>query len=60
MNFFDTLENEGITRSTINVLDDELINNWTIFNSMGESHFDKLLPLVKVGQHALLFSMWKK
>ena len=58
--FFNSLEKQGITKATVATLEDELVTSWQIFSSLGENHFTKLLPQLKVGQHALLFEIWQK
>ena len=40
------------------VLVDEQIISFAVFNSLREEHFEKLLPRLKVGQHALLYKLW--
>jgi hypothetical protein len=54
------LEEEGLQSASLKILEDEMINNKEIFLTLTEAHFEKLLPLLKVGQHALLLNIWKK
>ena len=47
----------GVNDSVISVLEDELVVTSVIFSSLRGEHFEKLLPRVKVGQHALLLKV---
>ena len=48
----------GVTEETKKVLVDEGIVSKSIFSSLREEHFERLLPKLKVGQHALLLKIW--
>ena len=56
--FLQYLDSNNITEGTQQVLREELINTRTLFGSLEKQHFDKLLPKLKVGQHALLLQLW--
>ena len=40
------------------MLKDEEITTDKMFQSLREEHFEKLLPKLKIGQHALLLKLW--
>ena len=52
------LASAGIMEGVVSVLEEELILSSTIFYSLREEHFEKLLPRLKVGQRALLLRLW--
>ena len=54
------LRNEGVSDETIDILVEEEIRTVNVFTSLGEEHFRKLLPKMKVGHHALLIKLWDK
>ena len=56
----DLLVKSGVNSSTIDVLESEMIVTKEIFFSLGDSHFQHILPKLKVGQHALLLNIWQK
>lgn len=54
----DVLKKEGIIDATIAVLESEMITSLDIFYSLGDSHFQQILPKLKIGQHVLLLNIW--
>ena len=50
----------GVSEETKKVLLDEGIVSQSIFSSLREEHFERLLPKLKVGQHALLLRTWDR
>ena len=52
------LRSAGVSEEALQVLGDEEILTMTIFSSLREEHFERLLPKLKVGQHALLLKLW--
>ena len=48
----------GISDAAISVLEEELILTSVVFGSLREEHFEKLLPKMKVGEHAALLKLW--
>ena len=56
--FRDVLQRAGVTSATIAILDNEMILTEDIFYSLSETHFQHILPRIKIGQHALLLGMW--
>ena len=52
------LAEEPVSEETKKVLLEEGIVSKTIFLSLREEHFERLLPKLKVGQHALLLKIW--
>ena len=50
----------GVSEDTKKVLLDEGIVSKAIFSSLREEHFERLLPRLKVGQHALLLKIWDR
>ena len=49
----------GITDTTQVVLEEESVFNMSVFLSLREEHFERLLPKLKVGQHATLMKAWE-
>ena len=58
-NFRSYLLASGITESTITVLEEELVLSSALFGSLREEHFEKLLPKLRVGEHAALWQLWE-
>ena len=56
----DLLVKSGVNSSTIDILESEMIVTKEIFFSLGDSHFQHILPKLKVGQLALLLNIWQK
>ena len=54
------LSTQGITRCTLDTLEEELITTTKVFCLLKEEHLRKLFPKLKVGQHALLINIWKE
>ncbi|CAI8030351.1 hypothetical protein GBAR_LOCUS17213 [Geodia barretti] len=48
----------GITDTSITVLEDVNVSSMTVFVSLREEHFEKLLPRLTVGDHAVLLKLW--
>ena len=53
------LSTSGVEPGCLAILEEENILNFTIFTSLREEHFEKLLPLLKVGEHAMLLKLWE-
>ena len=53
------LMNIGIDEGTIEILQEEMVMTMDIFIVLKEEHFERLLPKVKVGQHAQLLKLWE-
>ena len=51
---------DEVTEDTKQVLVEEGITSKRVFSSLREEHFEKLLPKLKVGQHALLLRIWDR
>ena len=58
-NFKSYLSKAGLSEAAIAVLEEEVVITFVIFQSLREEHFERLLPRMKVGQHALLLKMWE-
>ena len=54
------LASANISEETCSVLEDEGIILLEAFSSLREEHFERLLPKLKVGQHALLMRLWDR
>ena len=54
------LASANISEETCSVLEDEGIILLEVFSSLREEHFERLLPKLKVGQHALLMRLWDR
>ena len=52
------LKSSGISEDSISVLEEEGVVSLAILTSLREEHFEKLLPNLKVGQHALIMKIW--
>lgn len=48
----------GIGESSIPTLEEESVLTMSVFVSLREEHFEKLLPKLKVGEHATLLKLW--
>ena len=48
----------GVSEEAIAVLEEELVLNTVVFSCLREEHFEKLLPKLKVGDHAALLKVW--
>ena len=57
--FSKLLLSHGIAPSTISVLEKDVFNT-SIFLSLNEAHLQKLVPLMKIGQHAILLQFWRE
>ena len=58
-NFKSYLSKAGLSEAVIAVLEEEVVVTFVIFQSLREEHFERLLPRLKVGQHALLLKIWE-
>ena len=47
-----------ICEAAISVLEEELILTSVVVGSLPEEHFDKILPKMKVKEHAALLKLW--
>ena len=54
---FKYFTSEGVTAETIEELVKEEIVTTEIFLSLKDQHFTRLLPNLKVGQHALIYKL---
>ena len=52
------LDTAGVTAETKKVLLEQGIVSKMVFSSLREEHFERLLPSVTLGQHALLLKVW--
>ena len=57
--FLKELEGVNLTEETLDVMMDEMILSKGVFLSLQRDHFMKLLPKLKVGQHAVLLKYWE-
>ena len=57
-NFRRFLSASGIGEDGRAVLEEEGVLTSAIFGSLREEHFEKLLPKLKVGDHATLLKLW--
>ena len=51
---------EGIVEDTIEVLFSEAIISKQILSLLHEEHLQKLLGKIRIGEHAILTSIWQK
>ena len=51
---------EGISSSSVSVLEKEEVMSFNVFSSLTENHTEQLFHKVKLGQHALLQKIWKQ
>ena len=49
-----------ISDDTVKVMEEEGVVSLAIFSSLWEEHFEKLLPKLRVGQHAMLLRLWDR
>ena len=59
-NFKSYLRLSGVSEAAIAVLEEELVLNSVVFSCLREEHFERLLPKLKVGDHAALLKVWDK
>ena len=52
------LLSSGVVSETVNSLEEEKILSVKIFKALREEHFERLLPKLSIGQHALLLKIW--
>ena len=53
------LMTSGISEAAIKLLEEELVVTSAVFRALREEHFEKLLPKLKVGEHAALLREWE-
>ena len=58
--FVQLLKSEGIVEDTIEVLCSEAIISKQILSLLHEEHLQKLLGKIRIGEHAILTSIWQK
>ena len=58
--FIEFLSSVGVTDESISVLEKEAILSKSVYFSLKREHFERLLPFLKVGQHALILSIWER
>ena len=58
--FVQLLKSEGIVEDTIEVLCSESIVSKQILSLLHEEHLQKLLGKIRIGEHAILTSIWQK
>ena len=56
----DCLKKGAINEQTIGVLEEEMVRTMETFILLKEEHFERLLPRLKVGQHAQLLKLWEE
>ena len=49
-----------ISDDTVKVMEEEGVVSLAIFSSLREEHFEKLLPKLTVGQHAMVLRLWDR
>lgn len=54
------MEKEGISEESIGILVTEEVVTLEIFSTLKEEHFQRLLPKMKVGQHAMIRQLHAK
>ena len=59
-NFLQFLLAHGITHPTIAMIEKEDVYSMATFESLNEGHLQKLIPCMKIGQHAILLQLWKE
>ena len=57
ISFADYLHAEGLSEEAVAVLTQEEIISLEVFHALKQEHFTRLLPKLKVGQHALLLKL---
>ena len=58
--FLQLLKSEGIAEDMIEVLFSEAIISKQILSLLHEEHLQKLLGKIRIGEHAILTSIWQK
>ena len=58
--FLQLLKSERIAEDTIEVLFSEAIISKQILSLLHEEHLQKLLGKIRIGEHAVLTSIWQK
>ena len=59
-NFRSYLRLSEVSEAAIAVLEEELVLNSVVFSCLREEHFERLLPKLRVGDHAALLRIWDK
>ena len=49
----------GIFTPTLGVLEEEKVMSERIFKTLKKEHFERLLPRMSIGQHALVMNVWE-
>jgi hypothetical protein len=52
------LDTAGVSDATKKVLIEQGIVSKSVFSSLREEHFERLLPKLTLGRHALLLKLW--
>lgn len=52
------LSGVGLGENTISILADEAVFSMDVFRHLRDEHFEKLLPKLAVGDHAILLQLW--
>ena len=50
----------GLTECSVAIVANEMITDESVFVMLQREHLDRLLPLMKVGQHAQLLKIWEQ
>ena len=58
--FKNKLIDNGLTECSVAIVANEMISDESIFVMLQREHLDRLLPLMKVGQHAQLLMIWEQ
>ena len=58
-NFGRFISASGIGQGGLATLEEENVLTSGVFTSLREEHFEKLLPLLKIGEHATLLKLWE-
>ena len=53
------LSGAGMGDGTMSVLAEECVLTMDVFLRLREEHFEKLLPMLTVGDHACLLQLWE-
>ena len=53
------MDTAGVSEHTKKILVDQGIVSQPIFSSLREQHFQRLMPKLTLGQHALLLKLWE-
>ena len=56
--FCSFLSGAGLGENALSILADEAVVSMDVFQRLREEHFEKLLPKLAVGDHAILLQLW--